>query len=352
MGEGVGDGGGEEGGEEGVDDGAGGLARADRVGSAVGGFVGASVVHAASSIPAVSAADAARSPRAMPSNVPAACGPGHSPCQPTCAGHRVDTECEGGTVRRGVRAATAVAATLVLGGCVQIATTPESRPPSGAVDTATPGEGAQGGRQGGGDGYRFMHTRDNGRPVRWSTCEPIEYVVRPANEPDGARELLEESIDRISEVTGLEFSFDRTTQEGPSNNRQPYQPKRYGERWAPVLITYAGGDEYPRLDGRAAGFAGPTYIEHSGVAPRYVSGMVVLDADQLSSMGEDGMRAVMLHELAHVVGLAHIQDRGQLMNPVQYGRGVTDLQEGDLEGLRAVGDGRCYEPIRPQRFGG
>ena len=253
---------------------------------------------------------------------------------------------------RGVRAAAAAAAVLMLGGCVQVTTSgPESRPPSGNVDTAAPGEG-QGGQQGGGDGYRFLHTRDNGQPVRWSTCEPIEYVVRPANEPEGARELLEESIDRISEVTGLELSFVRTTREGPSNKRQPYQPDRYGDRWAPVLITYSDGDEYPRLKGQAAGYAGPTYVEHSGVAPRFVSGMVVLDAEQMSSMGEEGTRAVMLHELAHVIGLAHIQDRGQLMNPVQYGRGVTDLQEGDLAGLRALGQGRCYEPIEPSRFGG
>lgn len=259
-------------------------------------------------------------------------------------------------MRRGVRAAAVAASLLVLGGCVQITTTPEGRPSSGAVDTATPGEGRpggqQGGQQGGGDGYRFMHTRDDGEPVRWSTCEPIEYVVRPANEPDGARELLEQSVDRIAEVTGLELSFDGTTREAPSNDRQPYQPRRYGDRWAPVLVTYSTPEEYPRLEGRAAGYAGPTYVQHSNAAPRYVSGIVVLDAEQLSSMSDEAARAVMLHELAHVIGLGHVDDRGQLMNPVQYGRGVTDLQDGDLEGLRVLGDGRCYEPIQPQRFGG
>lgn len=257
---------------------------------------------------------------------------------------------------RGIRAAAAVAASLLmLGGCIQITTTgPENRSPDGAVGTTGPDqrkESGQGG-QGGGDGYRFLHTRDNGEPVRWSTCEPIEYVIRPANEPDAARDLLEESIDRISEVTGLEFSFEGTTRESPGDNRSPYHPSRYGDRWSPVLITYSNPDEYPRLKGQAAGYAGPVYVEQSGVAPRFVSGMVVFDAEQMSSMSKDAIRGVMLHELAHVVGLAHIQDRGQLMNPVQYGRGVTDLQEGDLEGLRTLGDGECYDPIEPRRFGG
>jgi hypothetical protein len=254
---------------------------------------------------------------------------------------------------RGARVAVAVVAVLTLGGCVAVTTTapPETSAPSGTVGTASPGGGGHGG-SGKKDGYRFLHTRGNGQPVRWSTCEPIEYVVRPANEPDGARQLLQKAVARISEVTGLEFSFAGTTQEAPSDNRKPFHPNRYGDDWSPVLVAYSTPDEYARLDGGPAGFAGPVYVRAGGGAPRYVSGMVVLDAEQLSSMGDDAVRGVMLHELAHVVGLGHVNDRGQLMNPVQYGRAVTDLQEGDLEGLHALGKGKCYEPIEPRRFGG
>jgi hypothetical protein len=254
-------------------------------------------------------------------------------------------------MRRG-QAAVAVAALLILGGCVQVTTTmPPTDQPSGTIGTANPGgsNGQGGGRQ---QGYRFLHTRGNGQPVRWSTCEPIEYVVRPTNEPDGARRLLKDAIARISEVTGLSFSFAGTTDEAPPKNRQPYHRNRYGDGWSPVLVTYSGPDEYSRLQGGAAGYAGPVYVRVGNRAPRYVSGMVVLDAEQLSSMGQEGTRGVMLHELAHVVGLGHVKDRGQLMNPVQYGRGVTDLQPGDLAGLRALGKGRCYEPVEPRQFGG
>lgn len=245
-------------------------------------------------------------------------------------------------------AAAVLAGTLSLSGCVEITVPPEEAPPTGTNGPADPGGG------GGEDqnGFAFVHTRDNGEPVRWSTCEPIEYVVRPANEPDGARELLEEAVDRISEATGLEFSFEGTTDEGPSNNRQPYDPDRYGEQWSPVLVAYSEPGEYGQLEGRAAGFGGGAYVRRTGATPRYVSGMVVLDVEQLSSMGEDSMRAVMVHELAHVVGLAHVNDRGQLMNPVQYGREVTSLQDGDLAGLQALGNGDCYEPIEPREFPG
>jgi hypothetical protein len=251
-----------------------------------------------------------------------------------------------------------MAALLMLGGCVQVSTT---LPPVDGTAGASPspdGNGRASGRRGAAgetgarrQGYRFLHTRDDGEPVRWSTCEPIEYVVRPANEPDGARSLLEGAVARISEVTGLSFAFAGTTDEAPAKKRRPYHPKRYGDGWSPVLVTYSGPAEYPRLKGGAAGYAGPVYVRAGNRAARYVSGMVVLDADQLSAMGEDGARGVVLHELAHVVGLGHVKDRGQLMNPVQYGRGVTDLQPGDLAGLRALGNGRCFEPVEPRQIG-
>ncbi|MFC4058981.1 matrixin family metalloprotease [Planomonospora corallina] len=208
------------------------------------------------------------------------------------------------------------------------------------------------GRRTGADGYRFLHTRDDGEPVRWSTCEPIGYVVRPEGRPEGAERLLRESVGRISEVTGLRFSYQGSIGEAPGDGRKAYQPDRYGERWAPVLIAYSAPDEYPRLRGQAAGYGGPVYVRAGNGTPRYVSGMVVFDAGQMASMGgDDAMRAVMLHELAHLVGLGHVDDPGQLMNPVQYGRRVTTLQGGDLAGLKAVGDGQCYEPVEPRSIG-
>ena len=44
---------------------------------------------------------------------------------------------------------------------------------------------------------------------------------------------------------------------------------------------------------------------------------------------------VVLHELAHVLGLGHFKAEGELMEP--SGGGVTDFGPGDLEGLRKLG---------------
>ncbi|WP_435741667.1 matrixin family metalloprotease [Nocardioides sp. SYSU DS0663] len=241
---------------------------------------------------------------------------------------------------------TTVAVPVLLSGCV-VSEAPAPAPAPPGQDLSPDGQASNG------DGYAFVHTRDNGEPVRWSTCDPIAYVVRPDGEPEGGRRLLEQSLERVSEATGLEFEDAGTTEEAPAQRRPLHQPDRYGDRWAPVLIAYSGPEEDSRLKGRAAGYGGPAYVSVSGGTPRYVSGSVVFDVEQMTSMGGDeAVGAVMLHELAHLVGLAHVDDRGQLMNPVLYGREVTDLQAGDLAGLEELGAGECYDPIEPRSIRG
>ncbi|MDP9497989.1 MAG: M10 family metallopeptidase domain-containing protein [Actinomycetota bacterium] len=46
----------------------------------------------------------------------------------------------------------------------------------------------------------------------------------------------------------------------------------------------------------------------------------------------------LLHELGHLVGLAHVEDPGQLMHP--QGR-IAAYGAGDLRGLAAAGSGPC-----------
>ena len=120
--------------------------------------------------------------------------------------------------------ATAAALALcLLAGCTT--TTTVTGTPS-TPSTPAPGSGSG---SGSGKGYSFLHVRDGGQPVRWSTCEPIRYVVRTENRPSGADQVLRDSIDAIAKQTGLEFSYEGTTSEAPSRSRELYQPDRYGD---------------------------------------------------------------------------------------------------------------------------
>ncbi|MGJ9411746.1 matrixin family metalloprotease [Aeromicrobium sp. CF4.19] len=64
----------------------------------------------------------------------------------------------------------------------------------------------------------------------------------------------------------------------------------------------------------------------------------MLDGPQLASLDSERSRAVLLHELAHLVGLDHVDDTDELMYPTS---GPLEWGPGDLAGLEALGEGRC-----------
>jgi hypothetical protein len=147
-------------------------------------------------------------------------------------------------------------------------------------------------------------------------------------------------------VTGLQFVDDGVTDEpGTWAERPSFQPERYGDRWAPVLVSWESEDENPRLAGGIVGEAGSSW-RSLGDGPRvYVTGTVSLDAPQLADVlgrsdGRELAVAIVAHEIAHLVGLSHVDDPTQLMYP-EAQQDVTDLGAGDRTGLARVGSGLC-----------
>ncbi|TKJ28351.1 matrixin family metalloprotease [Blastococcus sp. CCUG 61487] len=184
-------------------------------------------------------------------------------------------------------------------------------------------------------------------PVAYDPCRPIHYVVRPDNAPPGGAEVIRSAVERISEVTGLQFVDDGATAERPTDEREPYQPDVYGDRWAPVVIAWETVAENPDFDGERVGEAGSQWVA-IGLGPHvYVTGTVSLDAEEFGVIlrrgGERLARAIVLHELAHLVGLDHVDDPSQLMHPTTGD--VYDFADGDLTGLAALGRGRCVPEL-------
>lgn len=196
------------------------------------------------------------------------------------------------------------------------------------------------------DGYRFMDSPDPEQEmVAYDPCRPVHWVVRPDGAPPGGQQLLEEAVAEVSAATGLRFVHDGTTTEGPSAQREPYQPDLYGRRWAPVLVTWSDAAEHPDLAGDVAGLGGSTARQAPEEPLVYVTGQVTLDTPSLTSMMQrpEDVRAVILHELAHVVGLDHVDDPEQLL----YGDnvGVTGFAAGDRAGLARLGAGQCVPQV-------
>lgn len=205
----------------------------------------------------------------------------------------------------------------------------------------------------GGDDFAFLARAYVGGPVRWNPCERIHYVINAALAPPGSIEDVHEAVRRISATTGIPFAYDGVTDERPSRFRDPFQPERYGERWAPVLIAWADPDasDIP-FEGQnhiASAVAAPLYPNHS-VEQVYVSGWIVLNAQDPNPPGFADVGAqgpVLLHEFGHVMGLAHVRRWGELMQ--EAGGGRVDLGSGDREGLRRLGAGGCVwvPPAQP-----
>ncbi|WP_146069249.1 matrixin family metalloprotease [Arthrobacter sp. ZGTC412] len=204
------------------------------------------------------------------------------------------------------------------------------------------------------DSYAFLGLPDLKQgTVAYDPCRPIHYVTRAANSPEGGHEMINEGFNELSRVTGLQFINDGETLEAPSEQRPMYQPDSYGDRWAPILVAWSNSDESPRLSREQSGNRFTEALGYAGsraVSPStkdryvYVTGQVVLNTPALAEAsaveGPTLTPSVIAHELAHLVGLDHVDDPTQLMYPESSHQRPT-YADGDLTGLAALGRGTC-----------
>jgi hypothetical protein len=192
----------------------------------------------------------------------------------------------------------------------------------------TPGQGS----------YAFLQTQQGSdEPVAWDPCEPIEYAVNPAGAPDEWQDLVAEAVADVEWATGLEFSDAGTTDRRPF--ARGYQPA-LGQ---PVVIGFADEDELADLGGDTAGLGGSSAERGTIGRDYYVTGSIALDTAVFTDAAVDtdfeSMRAIVQHELGHVLGLDHVDDAGELMYESNFGR--SDFGPGDLEGLARLASVPC-----------
>jgi predicted Zn-dependent protease len=95
-----------------------------------------------------------------------------------------------------------------------------------------------------------------------------------------------------------------------------------------------------------AGIGGPGGSFGPTAASRhYTSGMVAFDTTDLLALEANPqtrseVQQIVLHELGHLVGLDHIDDRSEVMFPTAS-TAITGYANGDLRGLHALGSGTC-----------
>lgn len=192
--------------------------------------------------------------------------------------------------------------------------------------------------------YVFLQTQsgDADDPVTWSPCRVIEYEVNPAGAPGGDAEtvaLVQEAVAEVAAIAGLEFDYVGLT------DRRPAWEDRFiplGSR-EPVLVAWADDSEVPLLADDVAGLGGSVAVGRGGRL-EYVTGQVTLDSEDFAEIatrpqGDREQRAILLHELGHVLGLDHVDSDQELMYADNVGR--LEFGTGDLNGLVRLGQGEC-----------
>jgi hypothetical protein len=205
--------------------------------------------------------------------------------------------------------------------------------------------------------YSFLYVKSDGcTPLRFNPCEPVHYVQNAALAPATGVGDVREAFNRLGQVTGMSFVDDGTTDE--TFRRDAYLPERYGTRWAPILVSWIhfpnqGSDPAIQSVGGGIGMRMQDVL---------VSGTLLLNVDAVSNkdtrtpvqggfgppigsgtgaIGPEGVTwgRIILHELAHVIGLGHTRDKGAIMYPESADQTSrpAEYREPDKEGLRYLG---------------
>ncbi len=218
--------------------------------------------------------------------------------------------------------------------------------------------------------YTFLFVRDGGcRPVRFNPCQPVRYALNRGQATDAHVADLTEALAKLAAATGLEFQRVADTTEDP---RRVPQPRRLPDGtfdWPPVVIGWSRLGTGDSLRGRNDQRADPAIVVGGGGRPEIVSEVIVTGnlVLNLDAVTDTDTRApvphgfgtgvnwgrIILHELAHVIGLGHVESRTSIMNEAltQQTLSSSEWGVGDLIGLRQLGrEGGCVTvPTVPLR---
>lgn len=192
-------------------------------------------------------------------------------------------------------------------------------------------DGTDGQVDSGGQGYSFVALQADGvSPVTWPCAAAIPIEVNPQGAPLDYQDVLGAAIERINAASGFTFEI-----VGETSDRD-FLERRAG----PVLLGFSDEDEVEMLAGRTAGIGGSVFARPSLGPSVAVGGVVALDTDVFTDdLSVSAGEAIVVHELAHVLGLGHTAQAGELMRSTGSPR--TELGPGDVAGLAHLREHAC-----------
>jgi Matrixin len=180
--------------------------------------------------------------------------------------------------------------------------------------------------------------------VRWDPCKVITVKVNDDGAPSKAVRQVRQALRKLGAATGIRFRYAGRTNAIPW--RTDGKKSEYSD--AAMTISWATPRQVRPLSGSTVGWGGGWARDDE-----IFRGGIALDrtARLRSGFGKGATwGAVLLHELAHVMGLGHVGASEQLMYPSILPSTQGRYEAGDLAGLRDQGAMQgCVAPAAPRR---
>lgn len=175
-------------------------------------------------------------------------------------------------------------------------------------------------------------------PARWDACAgPITVrVSTPALRGSRAKKAAvaeaRKAVKILKKSSRLPLAFKGTTKEVPRGGARVTS--------ADIVVSYTSPRHSPGvgLEGRTVGVGGSWYAQDPLGNLVRGHGMVTIDVPDTQGIGRRGLSrlSLTLHELGHAVGLAHVSNPRQLMNPALTPISPRQYAKGDRNGLKAL----------------
>ncbi len=173
--------------------------------------------------------------------------------------------------------------------------------------------------------FKLSVVNPDGSFPRWNPCQNIEVLVNFSGAQPHARTAFANAIEQARAASGLPLVVTEVTSTPTAANG------RLIVRWGTVADNSS-------LTDSVLGIGGFSYTP-----TQIVRGSVMIRSDLTFSRsvnGEDMLTGTIAHEIAHALGLAHVNDSTQLMYAFANGR--DRYQAGDRAGLALLGaSGGC-----------